>query len=458
MPDNSSPREDIIEKYTQKANSNYRSFDPSRPDGMSTRIDIAKGDSIIVDPDVGQGDGKCWKATKENLFRFQANGCAFVRHWTLETRKELAGIGARLTTPFGSALDMNLRSQPLKMPSFNLPWRVKLCPVALCFKSSEDATHKRIHVNAFGDDDFIVELKSAGIIPGRDCCLDKADADALRQANDVRVFELRRAGVLFRVFTFFVTPTDEDGVPQKADASVERVLRNFAKKVKDASGEKPNATFVVMGTPIGWDASLGTPTRRIDHFEIRATPPEKPFDAWRIASPSFLGAGKVYREFVYSLFPETSATRRQRIGDFLDNEFSGYSGATKSFSVTDVAKATGDHEELVAKTFDTLLKSGNKYKTILLDNGLCICMGSGGQTAIMKFWKASRYGREKKSMGAKFFYEICFGLLGSFYAVALVVAKIAQWLHWRLPASVIAVFFAVGIPVIKKNLDASGED
>lgn len=459
--DNAMTIQEVLEKFVQVAGDDYRSFDPSRPDGISAYVDIVKGDSIIVQPDLGQGNGKCWKPTQENLRRFTENGYAFARCWSKETRTRIADIGSTLATPFGRALDVNLLGgKAPKIPNFNLPLCMRLSPVSLRFSSREDVTKKLIpEQNASGSDAFIESLQDNGVVPKRED-LSRDDFAAVRQANLARVFELRRGRVLFRVFAFFVTPIDKDGNVKPADATVEQALLSFEKKVKAKFPQKPNARFVVMGTPRGWKLKEGTAQRGSDFFELRVTPPsqdDSSFKSWRIDSPSFLGAGKIYRDFVFSIFPETSETRRQRIGDYLDNEFSCFSGGTKSFSVADVAKATEDCDELVAKSFDALLKTG-KYKTMHTGEGLCICQGGVGHASNRKFWKASLYGREKKSIAAKFFYEICFGLLGSFYAVVRVVAKVAQWLHWELPASVIAILFAVVIPVIKKNLDASGED
>ena len=292
--------------FIQTAQVAMHEFDPSRPGRMTDNLLIKPGDEIIVDPDIGQEDGRCWRAVEPHLSLFIANGNAFERRLDDKGRRFLANAG-REAQVFGSAVDRNLK-KIAKAGAKSLWPDIFRSPNS---RNNEIEVTKKLKGPAFQN--FLVENNA---MPDARLYVAE-DRLAFENANRCRIYEIENAGVLFRIFAIFVSPFSRDGAICDDLSAVHDLLvkeNGFVKKVKDANEKKPACTFIVLGAPCKSKACV-VPVN-LDHvFEIIATPncrrhadgvdEWRPEYGWSISRPSIRILAEAERSFIHSLYPQT---------------------------------------------------------------------------------------------------------------------------------------------------------
>ena len=188
--------------FIQTAQRAMHEFDPHETGRKTDNLVIAPGDEIIVDPDVGQEDGRCWRAVEKHLSRFVANGNAFERRLGDKARQFLANAG-REAQVFGSAIDRNLKE--IARAGAKSLW------LGIFRSSNSRANEIEVTKKLKGPtlQDFLV---------GKNAMPDSRlyvaeDRLALENANRCRIYEIESAGILFRIFAIFVAPFSGDGAP-----------------------------------------------------------------------------------------------------------------------------------------------------------------------------------------------------------------------------------------------------
>ncbi len=354
--------------FIQTAQRAMHEFDPREAGRKTDNLVIAPGDEIIVDPNVGQEDGRCWRAVEKHLSRFVANGNAFERRLGDKARQFLANAG-REAQVFGSAIDRNLKE--IARAGAKSLWP------GIFRSSNSRANEIEVTKKLKGPtlQDFLVGKNA---MP--DSCLYVAeDRLALENANRCRIYEIESAGILFRIFAIFVAPFSGDGAPCDDLAVVHDLLvkeNGFVKKVKDANEKKPVCTLIVLGAPC--KSRVDIVPVKLDHvFEVIATPncrrhaggvdEWRPEYGWSISRPSIRGLAQTERPFIHSLYPQTVDELAECVRCHVD------SCRNNSFTAGELCEALGlpeDDDFLIYRACNLLIEaSPNMYRAFRNDDG-----------------------------------------------------------------------------------------
>ena len=350
-------------------------FDPKERDRKTPNLLIVQGDEIIVNPDVGQVDGKCWRAMEPHLSQFIANGLAFERRLGEEERRNLMDAG-REAQVFGSSIESNLKK--IAREGARGSWTG-------LFRSSRASVGKIEVTKKLKGPKFRKFLVKNGVMPDARLYVAE-DRAALENANCCRIYEMENAGVLFRIFAIFVTRFS-DGGATCGIATVHNLLvkeNGFVKEIKDANERKPACTFIVIGAPDDLGAKV-VPVK-LDHvFEIIATPNAKcvganseewrPEYGWSISRPSIRALSQTERCFIHALYPLTVDELKDCVRFYVDK--SSYSCFNVKDLCSELELPDEDDDFLIHRACNLLIDShSDEYRahkkddgTILLEKG-----------------------------------------------------------------------------------------
>ena len=337
--------------------------DVKMPDGSWLR----KGSRVLVDPHC---PGRYEKATDFNMKRFVERGFSFFRNLlsNIETGRVLANAQNEINF-FGPAIDRNLASlSGTIIPAMNLPAWVNFVPwpVKLTFGKCREMEAVR---------DCLVEwLAQHGRMPR----MEDMSPDVLRQvkdANSFRVYEIRRASIVFRVYAIYVTAIDPNSWEvQKADIGLYNDLKRFVKDWESDHGKGGgvNSKCFILGSTVKWEGVC--PVLLHDSLDVlcsryaeRCGPGDPATCVWETMHQQLDAYRPVFRNFVYALYPETDESRTSRVKDLID-------GGTIEGSITasKIAANTGIPMELVERAFDEIQGDGKRgYENYYTERGEC---------------------------------------------------------------------------------------
>lgn len=316
---------------------------------------LRKGEEVLFDPE----DPLCFeKATPAAKSVFIANGFGFLRNLSPETAGHLKKTGSEINR-FGSAIAENMKRMVGRaIPGKNLPFWVNLipCPLCVAFSRQHEITS---HVNRADLSHWMAEH---GFLPPFET-LSVAARKALEASQFFRVWELTWGPVCFRVFAVYAVPLGvSDLRPRRADISFYNGLKQFIHEWEATHARPANCKCYVLGASSGWDdfSTIDLP----DAVEILCSPNAED-ESWHLRHRDLSSYRRLFRTFVYSLYPETVEQRRARVMNVLESRV-----VPGSQTVEKVAKACEMPEELVEDVFDDLqIDPHGGWMNFITENG-----------------------------------------------------------------------------------------
>lgn len=300
---------------------------------------LHKGDEVLVDPE----DPTCIvRATEEAKKIFEANGYGFWRNLPAQTANRIKAVGSEINR-FGSAIAENMRHMIGRtIPAKNLPWWVNFVPYPLTvvFRKQREIT------GSANRNDLSVWMSEHGFIPKLET-LSVLARKSLEEANFFRVWELTCGSICFRVFGVYVTPIAiSDLTCRKGDISLYNGIKQFIHEWEERNCPKANCKCYILGSSCGWESfsTVDLP----DAVEIMCSPSESG-ESWIVDHRDLSSYRRVFRTFVYALYPETVEQRRSRVVKTLSSKV--VPGSQTSEKLSNVC---GIPEELVEEVFDDL--------------------------------------------------------------------------------------------------------
>lgn len=300
---------------------------------------LHKGDEVLVDPE----DPTCIvKATEEAKRIFVANGYGLWRNLPAQTDTRLKIIGSEINR-FGSAIAENMRLMIGRtIPAKNLPWWVNFVPypLAVVFRKQREITC------CANRNDLSIWMSEHGWIPKLETLSVRA-CKSLEESNFFRVWELSSGTICFRVFAVYVTPISiGDLVCKRGDISLYNGIKQFIHEWEAQNCPKANCKCYVLGSSCGWESfsTVDLP----DAVEIMCSPSENG-ESWIVGHRDLSSYRKVFRTFVYALYPETVEQRRARVVKMLASKVVPGSQTSEKLS-----KTCGIPVELIEEVFDDL--------------------------------------------------------------------------------------------------------
>ena len=305
---------------------------------------LHRGDEVLVDP---EDPTSVEKATDEAKRVFIGNGCGFRRNLPPQTLEMLKNAGSEINR-FGSAIAENMKRMVGRtVPGKNLPWWVNLIPYPLTavFRNQKEIT------NGASRDEFIDWLNVHGFIPRLETLCAFA-RNALADSTFFRVWELTFGSICFRVFGVYVAPVEAEGmVGKKGDIFLYNGIKRFIHDWEERNCAKATCKCYILGSSCGWEdfSTVVLP----DGVEILCSPSEQ-CGSWTVLHQDLSPFRKVFRSFVYALYPETLEQRRGRVVKALEQKIvSGSQTAEK------LSQVCGIPEELVEEVFDDLQRDAH---------------------------------------------------------------------------------------------------
>ena len=335
------------------------------------KMTIAPGDHMIVDPMTKE----CVLATKENVELFKCNGMSLYINPDTDMQSNL-NVMRNCTRGFGTALGMNMEAlKGAAIPDYNLPWWVKLVPSPLQvnFRSCREIPVRQ--------GDFIEHLGRRGVIPSSDDIRHDVWED-IKNSNLFRVYELRGWGVVFHVYSIFVTHIAVEkhcGITKLfIKPAGEKVYKAVADFVKAWKGhlEKPNCKCLSIGAFGGWDKM--NVVELPDSIQVLSSPNNDGSETWTVRHNSLEHMRPIYRTLVYRLYPESWATWHDRICEVLKHD-----SFECSMTVARMADISKVPQDCVAEIFEDLRKSDKRWRSVKnkVTGELALAPANGGADA-----------------------------------------------------------------------------
>ncbi|MBQ8124489.1 MAG: hypothetical protein IJ173_12940 [Kiritimatiellae bacterium] len=316
------------------------------------KMTIAPGDRMIVDPVTKE----CVPATKENVELFKCNGMSLYINPDTDMQSNL-NVMRNCTRGFGTALGMNMEAlKGAAIPDYNLPWWVKLVPSPLqvSFRNCREIPVRQ--------SDFIEHLGRRGVIPSSDDIRHDVWED-IKNSNLFRVYELRGWGVVFHVYSIFVTHIAVEkhcGITKllikPAGDKVYKAVADFVKAWKGHL-EKPNCKCLSIGAFGGWDKM--NVVELPDSVQVLSSPNNDGSGTWTVRHNSLEHMRPIYRTLVYRLYPESWATWHDRICEVLKHD-----SFECSMTVARMADISKVPQYCVAEIFEDLRKSDKRWRSV----------------------------------------------------------------------------------------------
>lgn len=317
------------------------------------KMTIAPGDHMIVDPVTGE----CVLAITDNVDLFKRNGMSLYINPNKEMQSKLDVMQNR-KREFGTALGMNMEAlKGTAIPGYNLPWWVKLVPSPFTVNFR---TCREIKVR---QSDFIRHLERHGVIPSSSEVRKDVWSD-IENANLFRVYELRGWGVVFHVYSIFVTHIAVEkqcGVTKlsikPAGGKIYEAVMEFVKEWKDRL-KTPNCKCFSIGSFGGWDRNLNV-IELPDSIQVLSSPHGDDSATWLVKHNSLEHMRPIYRTLVYRLYPESWATWHDRICEVLKHD-----SFECSMTVARMADISKVPQDCVAEIFEDLRKSDKRWRSV----------------------------------------------------------------------------------------------
>ena len=290
--------------------------------------------------------------TPQNYNDFVRNGNSFWPTMSKELQEQLS-INTQHARQFGAALDIKIKDNlGTVIPDINLPGWVYFVPDMFNLK------FKKYRELSFNNDEFYNCLSDCGAIPRLET-LRTNDANAIKSANFFRAYELSNGSIVFRFMAFFITPVNfsnnlgEQQVLPANSTVYENIMTYFKKWERSNGLRKPNCNCFILAAQRGWDNV--TPFSLHDNVQILCHLDEN--NIWEVRHQSLNNYRRVYREFIYSLYPESFDNLCQRVEDFIQANKWSFSG---NITTKKLSKNLNRPEDMIERCCDQLQKT-NRY-------------------------------------------------------------------------------------------------
>lgn len=325
---------------------------------------LRKGLRVLSDP---ENPGHVERATSDAIQRFIANGFSFFKRLPFGTMTALKAAQGEINR-FGPALDRNIASLHGKtIPNLNLPAWVNFMPWPLRLAFGK-------HVELSVEKDCLANwMAEKSLLPQRGTMSPGCWA-AVCNANFFRVYEIRTGTMRFRFFAVYVTPISPATLqPVAVDSAIYAAIKDFIHDwtlhAADGQALAPaNFKCYIMGTSSGWGSVQ--PVLLHDGMDLLCSPScdlDNVWDIWDVRHHDLTPYRSVFRDFVYSLYPEPDEARLSRVREVIDDGL-----MEGSLTASKIAKEAHVPVEVVERIFDTLQGDGRSgYENYLTERGEC---------------------------------------------------------------------------------------
>lgn len=314
-------------------------------------ISIPAGGEYLQDPVTRE----CELATENTKAKFIRRGLSL--YINPEINSTLLSRMCSGANSFGVAQDGNIKDMKgLPIPGINIPWkiRIKPWPIELKFREYTELNYS----NA-----FVKYLIKKGLLPLEND-VNPTIWQSIKQLNFLKIYDLSGDGIIFRIYSIFVTPFKvgtvngvDKLIAQPVDVKVRTVINKLI-DVCESEFVRPNCLLLSMGA---FDCNfcggqLQQSNNRVEVFSSGSVD-TKGNVSWRVCHHSLDHMRPIYKRLIYRLYPESMATWRDRVVTVLNEPYPG------TMTVNNVSKFSHVPDCAVADIFDELRRT-KKWKSV----------------------------------------------------------------------------------------------
>ncbi len=312
-------------------------------------ISIPAGGEYLQDPVTGE----CELATVPVKAKFEKRGFSLYVNPAIELSRMCCGADS-----FGVAHESNIKDMKgLPIPGINIPWkiRIKPWPIEMRFTDYKEITY----VN----NGFVKHLVNKGLLP-LETDVNLTIWQSIKKLNFLKIYELSGDGIIFRIYSIFVTPFKtgivngvDKLIAQPVDVNVRTVINELI-DVCESEFVRPNCLLLSMGA---FDGNLGADQiqqayNRVEVFSSGSVDATGNV-SWNVRHHSLNHMRPIYKRLIYRLYPESIATWRDRVVTVLNEPYAG------TMTVNKVSKLSVVPDCAVADIFDELRRT-KKWKSV----------------------------------------------------------------------------------------------
>lgn len=319
-------------------------------------ISIPAGGEYLQDPVTR----KCELATENTKAKFIRRGLSL--YINPEINSTLLSQMCSGANSFGVARGGNIKDMKgLPIPGINIPWkiRIKPWPIELKFREYTELNYS----NA-----FVKYLIKKGLLPLEND-VNPTIWQSIKQLNFLKIYDLSGDGIIFRIYSIFVTPFKvgtvngvDKLIAQPVDTNVRTTINELI-DIYESEFVRPNCLLLSMGT---FDAHLGTGHLHESHNRVEVFSSgfvdTKGNVNWKVRHHSLNHMRPIYKRLIYRLYPESIATWRDRVVKILKEPHIG------TMTVNRMSKQAVVPDCAVADIFDELRRT-KKWKSVKSGTG-----------------------------------------------------------------------------------------
>ena len=311
-------------------------------------ISIPAGGEYIQDPITGE----CELATVSAKAKFEKRGFSLYVNPAIELSQMCKGANS-----FGVAQECNIKDMKgLPIPGINIPWkiRIKPWPIELKFREYTELNYSSAFVKYLIKEELLPSEKH----------VNPTIWQSIKQLNFLKIYDLSGDGIIFRIYSIFVTPFKvgtvngvDKLIAQPVDVNVRTVINKLI-DVCESEFVRPNCQLLSIGA---FDAHLGTGHLHESHNRVEVfssgSVDAKGNVSWSVRHHSLNHMRPIYKRLIYRLYPESMATWRDRVVTVLNEPDAGTMTVNKVSNLSDVPDCA------VADIFDELRRT-KKWKSV----------------------------------------------------------------------------------------------
>jgi hypothetical protein len=314
-------------------------------------ISIPSGGEYIQDPVTRE----CELATENTKAEFIRRGLSL--YINPEINSTLLSQMCSGANSFAVAQDGNIKDMKgLPIPGINIPWkiRIKPWPIELKFREYTELNYSSAFVKYLIKEELLPSEKH----------VNPTIWQSIKQLNFLKIYDLSGDGIIFRIYSIFVTPFKVgtvNGVDKLIAQPVDDNVRTVINKLIDVCESefvRPNCQLLSIGA---FDDNfsgdqLQQSNKRVEVFSSGSVD-AKGNVSWSVCHHSLNHMRPIYKRLIYRLYPESMATWRDRVVTVLNEPHAG------TMTVNKVSKLSDVPDCAVADIFDELRRT-KKWKSV----------------------------------------------------------------------------------------------
>ena len=319
-------------------------------------ISIPAGGEYLQDPVTRE----CELATENTKAKFIRRGLSL--YINPEINSTLLSQMCSGANSFGVAQDGNIKDMKgLPIPGINIPWkiRIKPWPIELKFREYTELNYSNV---------FVKYLIKKGLLPLEND-VNPTIWQVIKQLNFLKIYDLSGDGIIFRIYSIFVTPFNvgtvngvDKLIAQPVDANVRTVINKLI-DVCESEFVRPNCQLLSIGA---FDdnfcgGQLQQSNNRVEVFSSGSVD-AKGNVSWSVRHHSLNHMRPIYKRLIYRLYPESIATWRDRVVKILKEPH------IWTMTVNRMSKQAVVPDCAVADIFDELRRT-KKWKSVKSGTG-----------------------------------------------------------------------------------------